>query len=109
MKNIQRSVFEIKVLFCALLACIHIETVRPGFSLCTPLVYCSYNRVNKCARRAPSALAGLDKSGVRTPGTTIKRCWATRSDGLVAQRTTKIFCKFFRNISSISPVPQSMQ
>ena len=22
--------------------------------------------------------AGLDKSGVRTPGTTIKRCWATK-------------------------------
>ena len=31
------------------------------------------------------ANAGLDKSGVQTPRTTIKRCWATRFDGLVAQ------------------------
>ena len=36
------SVFKIKVLFCAPLGCIHIETVRPGFSLCTPLVYGNY-------------------------------------------------------------------
>ena len=35
-------------------------------------------------------ITGLDKSGVRTPGTTRKRCWATRFGGLVAQRTTKI-------------------
>ena len=42
-------VFEIKVLFCAPLGCIHIETVRPGFSLCPPLVYYNYNWVNKCA------------------------------------------------------------
>ena len=34
--------------------------------------------------------AGLDKSGVRMPGTTRKRLWATRVRGLVAQRTTKI-------------------
>ena len=33
------SVFEIKVLFCAPLGCIHIEAVRTGFFLCTPLVY----------------------------------------------------------------------
>ena len=39
-------VFEIKVLFCAPLVCIHIETVRPGFSSCTPLVYCNYNIMN---------------------------------------------------------------
>ena len=43
------TVLEIKVLFCAPLGCIHIETVCPEFSLCTPLVYCIYNRVNKCA------------------------------------------------------------
>ena len=43
------AVFEIKVLFCAPLGCIHIETVRPGFSLCTPLVYYNCNWVNKCA------------------------------------------------------------
>ena len=43
------AVFEIKVLFCAPLGCIHIETVRPGISSCTPLVYCNYKRVNKCS------------------------------------------------------------
>ena len=37
------AVFEIKVLFCALLGCIHIETVRPEFFLCTPLVYYNDN------------------------------------------------------------------
>ena len=37
------SVFEIKVLLCAPLGCIHIETVRPGFFLCTPLVYTNDN------------------------------------------------------------------
>ena len=46
-------VFEIKVLFCAPLGCIHIETVRPGFSLsenvrpvakmCAPGADCTVN------------------------------------------------------------------
>ena len=35
--------FEIKVLFCAFLGCTHIETVRQGIFLCTPLVYCNEN------------------------------------------------------------------
>ena len=47
--NFCQPVFEIKVLFCAPLGCIYTETVRPEFSLCTPLVYGNYNRVNKCA------------------------------------------------------------
>ena len=37
------AVFEIKVLFCAPLGCTHIETVRPGVFLCTPLVSCNGN------------------------------------------------------------------
>ena len=43
------SVFEIKVLFHAPAGCIHIETVRPGLFLCTPLVYYNDNGVKKCA------------------------------------------------------------
>ena len=38
---------------------------------------------------------GLDKSGVRTPGTTRKRFWATRVKRLVARWTTKISHSFF--------------
>ena len=41
--NVTYSVFEIKVLFHAPLGCIHIETVRPEFFLCTPLVYYNDN------------------------------------------------------------------
>ena len=33
-------------------------------------------------------VSGLDKSGVRTPGTTRKTFWATRIRGLVARQTT---------------------
>ena len=33
------TVFEINILFCAPLGCIHFETMRPGFFPCTPLVY----------------------------------------------------------------------
>ena len=40
-------------------------------------------------------LSGLDKSGVRTPGTTKKSFWATRIWGLVAQWTTKFSQLFF--------------
>ena len=43
------TVFEIKVLFCAPLGCTHIDTVRPGIILCTPLEYCNENWVKKCA------------------------------------------------------------
>ena len=43
----------------------------------------------------PREGTGLDKSGVRTPGTTRKRLWATRIRGLVAQWTTKISQFFF--------------
>ena len=49
---------------------------------------------------------GLDKSGVRTPGTTRKRFWATRLRGLVAQRTTKIFLCFF--VKYLSLIRRSM-
>ena len=39
--------------------------------------------------------AGLDKSSVWTPGTTINRCWATSYEGMVARQTTKISCCIF--------------
>ena len=45
-------------------------------------------------------ISGLDKSSVRTPGTTIKRCWATTSKGLVARRTTKSSTSISKNISN---------
>ena len=48
-----------------------------------------------------SSLSRLDKSGVRTPGTTIIRFWATRSYSLVARWTTKIstwFPKYLKHI-----------
>ena len=42
-----------------------------------------------------SSPAGLDKSGVQTPGTTRKRFWANRIRGLVAQWTTMFVSEIF--------------
>ena len=40
---------KLKVIFCELFGRTQIETVHPGFCLCTPLVYSNNNWMNKCA------------------------------------------------------------
>ena len=42
------SVFEINLLFCAPLGCIHLETMQTRIFLCTPLVYSYDYCVKKC-------------------------------------------------------------
>ena len=61
----------------------------------TPKVYCWDSAFLVHFYKNISSDAGLDKSDVRTPGTTRKRFWATRIRGLVAQCTTKISQFFF--------------
>ena len=49
-------------------------------------------------------ITGLDKSGVRTPGTTRKMNRATRFEGLVARWTTKISYFYFCKTTNVSQI-----
>ena len=58
------SVFEINLLFCATLGCIHLETVRPGIFLSTPLTYSYDNCLKKRAHMSEKHAPG--RGNVRT-------------------------------------------